>query len=120
MSKAVVVIRRLAATLGPAAMALLVIATVAMCLANTRQLFFVGVGSLLAILMFWRLPGEVKTLVVVGTIILILLFLSACEPQGYVWTVGFRTSITLVRDNSEWDVRDEVTVPGETIRQIVE
>ncbi len=101
----------------PMALLAVAVATLALVAANVRLVVPVGVGMLLAFL-FWRISCGLKVSVFV--LVIALLWLAACGPAEFGWSIKYRVTATLVNNNTQWDIVDEITVPADRVVQVME
>jgi hypothetical protein len=102
---------------------LILLVTLVLCLANFGLIKYAVIGILAGII-FWKWPGWVRYML--GAAILIIL-LEACSssenaivlPQ-FNWPATYRTQIILNSSGKIWTVNEQMTVPGDALRQITE
>lgn len=102
---------------------LILLLTLVLCLANFGLTKYVVIGALAGI-MLWKWPAWVRFLL--GLAIL-LTFVAACTnleeatpaPKFY-WPATYTTQITLGSSGRNWTVSEQLTVPGDALRQITE
>ena len=101
----------------PMALLVVAVATLALVAANVRLIVPVGVGMLLAFL-FWRISYGLK--VSVFGLVIALLWLAACGPAEFGWSIHYRVTATLINSNTQWDIVDEITVPANRVVEAME
>lgn len=102
---------------------LILLLTLILCLANFGLTKYAVIGALAGI-MFWKWPVWVR--LILGAAIVVT-FVAACTnvkeaipgPQFY-WPATYSTQITLSSSGRNWTVNEQLTVPGDALRQITE
>jgi hypothetical protein len=106
-----------------AAVIVLVVLTlsIALCVANTGLLKYIGVGMLLGIMM-WRLPMAVRLFVLFGAIVVLLAGCSASSgppsPITNQWQVTYHVDIAVDSSGDRWVINEYITVPLNVLLQL--
>jgi hypothetical protein len=113
--------KRLTRSAAGPVMLVILLATLVLCLSNFGLTKYAVMGILAGII-FWKWPLWMRD--ALGAAIVIV-FLTACSlnearPPQFYWAATYHAQITLNSSGKIWTINKQVTIPGDTLRQITE
>jgi hypothetical protein len=100
-------------------MLVILLATLVLCLSNFGLTKYAVIGILAGII-FWRWPLWMRYTLGAAIVIIFLAACSASEAPQYYWPATYDAQITLNSSGKIWIVNEQVTIPGNALRQITE
>lgn len=111
--------RRLSRSAAGMAMLVILLATLVLCLSNFGLTKYALIGILAGIL-FWRWPPWMRYALGAAIVIIFLAACGAAEAPQYYWPATYDAQIALNSSGKIWTVSEQVTIPGDALRQITE
>jgi hypothetical protein len=100
-------------------MLVILLATLVLCLSNIGLTKYAVIGILAGII-FWKWPLWMPYALGAAIVIIFLAACSASEVPQYYWPATYDAQITLNSSGKIWTVKEQLTIPGDALRQITE